>query len=97
MFMYEQIRQKRLRKVRKQETVSPSHVKSDRLLVPSVIDLAANLRIDVCATTEILRDGETNCRKKYVVTLSETERERLNTLTNRGKHPARQLTRAASC
>jgi hypothetical protein len=33
-------------------------------LVPSVIDLAANLRIDVCATTEILRDPETNCRKK---------------------------------
>jgi poly-gamma-glutamate capsule biosynthesis protein CapA/YwtB (metallophosphatase superfamily) len=31
--------------------------------------------------------------KKYVVTLSETERERLNTLINTGKHPARQLTR----
>jgi hypothetical protein len=28
-------------------------------LVTSVIDLAANLRIDVCATTEILRDRET--------------------------------------
>jgi hypothetical protein len=32
--------------------------------------------------------------KKYVVELSETERERLNTLINTGKHPARQLTRA---
>ena len=32
--------------------------------------------------------------KKYVVKLSETERERLNTLINTGKHPARQLTRA---
>jgi poly-gamma-glutamate capsule biosynthesis protein CapA/YwtB (metallophosphatase superfamily) len=32
--------------------------------------------------------------KKYVVKLTETERERLNTLINTGKHPARQLTRA---
>src|ERR1700678_608121 len=32
--------------------------------------------------------------KRYVVKLSETERERLNTLINTGKHPARQLTRA---
>jgi hypothetical protein len=35
--------------------------------------------------------------KKYVVTLSEAEREQLNTLIHAGKHPARQLTRAASC
>jgi hypothetical protein len=32
--------------------------------------------------------------KKYVVTLSEAEREQLNTLIHAGKHPARQLTRA---
>jgi hypothetical protein len=32
--------------------------------------------------------------KRYVVTLSEEERERLNTLIHAGKHPARQLTRA---
>ena len=32
--------------------------------------------------------------KKYVVELSDTERERLNTLIHRGKHPARQLTKA---
>ena len=32
--------------------------------------------------------------KRYVVQLSEGERERLNTLINTGKHPARQLTRA---
>jgi hypothetical protein len=33
-------------------------------LVPSVIDFAANLRIDVSATTEMLRDYETNCREE---------------------------------
>ena len=32
--------------------------------------------------------------KKYVVKLSDTERERLNTLIHSGKHPARQLTKA---
>ena len=32
--------------------------------------------------------------KKYVVELSDTERERLNTLIHRDKHPARQLTKA---
>ena len=32
--------------------------------------------------------------KKYVVKLSDEERERLNTLIHAGKHPARQLTRA---
>jgi len=32
--------------------------------------------------------------KKYVVKLSDTERERLNTLIHMGKHPARQLTKA---
>jgi poly-gamma-glutamate capsule biosynthesis protein CapA/YwtB (metallophosphatase superfamily) len=32
--------------------------------------------------------------KRYVVKLSEAERERLNTLIHAGKHPARQLTRA---
>src|SRR5216683_2829155 len=32
--------------------------------------------------------------KKYVVELSDTERERLNTLIHMGKHPARQLTKA---
>jgi hypothetical protein len=32
--------------------------------------------------------------KKYVVKLSDDERERLNTLIHRGKHPARQLTKA---
>jgi poly-gamma-glutamate capsule biosynthesis protein CapA/YwtB (metallophosphatase superfamily) len=32
--------------------------------------------------------------KKYVVTLSEAERERLNTLIHMGKHPARQLMKA---
>jgi hypothetical protein len=32
--------------------------------------------------------------KKYVVRLSEEERERLNTLIHAGKHPARQLTKA---
>jgi hypothetical protein len=32
--------------------------------------------------------------KRYVVKLSEEERERLNTLIHAGKHPARQLTRA---
>jgi hypothetical protein len=33
-------------------------------LVPSVIDFAVNLRIDGSATTEMLRDRETNCREK---------------------------------
>ena len=32
--------------------------------------------------------------KKYVVKLSAEERERLNTLIQSGKHPARKLTRA---
>ena len=32
--------------------------------------------------------------KKYVVKLSDTERERLNTLIHMGKHPARQLVKA---
>ena len=32
--------------------------------------------------------------KKYVVKLSAAERERLDTLIQKGKHPARQLTRA---
>ena len=32
--------------------------------------------------------------KKYIVKLSDTERERLNTLIHVGKHPARQLTKA---
>jgi len=32
--------------------------------------------------------------KRYVVKLSDTERERLNTLIHSGKHPARQLTKA---
>jgi transposase len=32
--------------------------------------------------------------KKYVVNLSDTERERLNGLIHMGKHPARQLTKA---
>ena len=32
--------------------------------------------------------------KKYVVTLSDEERERLNALIHMGKHPARQLTKA---
>jgi hypothetical protein len=32
--------------------------------------------------------------KKYVVKLSEAERERLNTLIHMGKHPARQLMKA---
>ena len=32
--------------------------------------------------------------KKYVVKLSDEERERLNTLIHSGKHPARQLTKA---
>jgi hypothetical protein len=32
--------------------------------------------------------------KRYVVELSDEERERLNTLIRMGKHPARQLTRA---
>jgi hypothetical protein len=32
--------------------------------------------------------------KKYVVRLSEEERERLSTLIHAGKHPARQLTKA---
>ena len=31
--------------------------------------------------------------KRYVMKLSEAERERLNTLIHAGKHPARQLTR----
>ena len=35
-----------------------------------------------------------NAGKKYVVKLSDTERERLNTLIHSGKHPARQLTKA---
>ena len=35
-----------------------------------------------------------NAVKKYVVKLSDTERERLNTLIHSGKHPARQLTKA---
>ncbi|SRR5712692_3615443 len=35
-----------------------------------------------------------NAVKKYVVKLSDTERERLNTLIHMGKHPARQLTKA---
>ena len=32
--------------------------------------------------------------KRYIVNLSEEERDRLNTLIHTGKHPARQLTRA---
>jgi hypothetical protein len=32
--------------------------------------------------------------KRYVVKLSDEERERLNTLIRAGKHPARQLTKA---
>lgn len=32
--------------------------------------------------------------KKYVVTLSEAERERLNAMLNKGKHPARQSLKA---
>ena len=32
--------------------------------------------------------------KRYVVKLSDDERERLNTLIHSGKHPARQLTKA---
>src|SRR6202167_457301 len=32
--------------------------------------------------------------KKYVVKLSDEERERLNTLIHAGKHPVRQLTKA---
>ena len=32
--------------------------------------------------------------KRYVVKLSDEERERLNTLIRTGKHPARQLTKA---
>jgi hypothetical protein len=32
--------------------------------------------------------------KKYVVTLSDEERERLHTLISKGKHPARQLLKA---
>ena len=35
-----------------------------------------------------------NAVKKYVVKLSDAERERLNTLIHSGKHPARQLTKA---
>ena len=35
--------------------------------------------------------------KRYVVTLSDEERERLNTLIRAGKHPARQLTKHAFC
>jgi poly-gamma-glutamate capsule biosynthesis protein CapA/YwtB (metallophosphatase superfamily) len=35
-----------------------------------------------------------NAGKKYVVKLSDTERERLNTLIHSVKHPARQLTKA---
>jgi poly-gamma-glutamate capsule biosynthesis protein CapA/YwtB (metallophosphatase superfamily) len=35
-----------------------------------------------------------NAGKRYVVKLSDTERERLNTLIHSGKHPARQLTKA---
>ena len=32
--------------------------------------------------------------KRYVIKLSDEERERLNTLIRAGKHPARQLTKA---
>jgi poly-gamma-glutamate capsule biosynthesis protein CapA/YwtB (metallophosphatase superfamily) len=35
-----------------------------------------------------------NAVKRYVVKLSDEERERLNTLIHMGKHPARQLTKA---
>ena len=35
-----------------------------------------------------------NAVKKYVVKLSDAERERLKTLIHSGKHPARQLTKA---
>ena len=35
--------------------------------------------------------------KRYVVRLSDEERERLDALTHMGKHPARLLTKHASC
>jgi transposase len=38
--------------------------------------------------------GQETSTKKYVVRLSADERERLNTLTNAGKHPARRLLKA---
>jgi hypothetical protein len=45
--------------------LSPKGETDDKLaLVPSVIDFAVNLRIDGSATTEMLRDRETNCREK---------------------------------
>jgi hypothetical protein len=34
--------------------------------------------------------------KRYIVKLSDAERERLDALTNMGKHPARLLTKARS-
>jgi len=44
--------------------------------------------------TEMIRDAKQIAGKKYVVKLSDTERERLNTFDPSGKHPARQLTKA---
>lgn len=38
--------------------------------------------------------GQETSTKKYIVRLSADERERLNTLINAGKHPARMLLRA---
>ncbi len=46
------------------------------------------------ATPEIRRDRETICRQKYIVTLSDDERERLDALIPKGKAPARQLLKA---
>jgi hypothetical protein len=65
------------------------------LLVPFVIDFAAMFRIDVFRTHRryvVTAKQKTRC--KFVVRLSEAERERLNTLIQNGKHGARQLLKA---
>ena len=42
----------------------------------------------------MIRDRETGTVKRYIVRLSDAERERLSALINAGQHPARKLLKA---
>jgi hypothetical protein len=53
-----------------------------------------NLRIDGSATTELIVTAKQSSVKRYVVKLSDEEREWLDALTHMGNHPARVLTEA---
>src|SRR3954452_8807136 len=74
------------------QAAKPPH----RVLVPLVIDSAWFLRIDGARVSG--RVGSVSARqaavKRYVVTLSAEEHERLETLIRTGKHSARKLLRA---